>query len=125
MEDKPGYNMGSRADSWHDDEPDTSSSGILQISTWFKTTTEVTRETLIQVAAFMISGPVLILLSKYVILSYDFPFPMWIFTFGTATRWVVTLLLVHSGTVQLSSHATASIDFRCVIEGTHGSPLPG
>ena len=54
-------------------------------------------ELLVHVALFMLSGPTLILLQKYVLGVLDFEYPIFIVTLAAVTRWAVVLTLVHTG----------------------------
>ena len=72
-------------------------------------------ELLIHVALFMLSGPTLILLQKYVLGVLDFEYPIFIVTLAAVSRWAVVLGLVHSGIIQLGDHADLSF-----VEWTRG-----
>lgn len=72
-------------------------------------------ELLIHVALFMLSGPTLIMLQKYVLGVLDFEYPIFIVTLAAVSRWAVVLGLVHSGIIQLGDHADLSF-----VEWTRG-----
>jgi hypothetical protein len=72
-------------------------------------------ELLVHVALFMLSGPTLILLQKYVLGVLDFEYPIFIVTLAAVTRWAVVLTLVHSGVIELGAHADLSF-----VEWTRG-----
>ena len=72
-------------------------------------------ELLVHVALFMLSGPTLILLQKYVLGVLDFEYPIFIVTLAAVTRWAVVLILVHTGMIQLGAHADLSF-----VEWTRG-----
>jgi hypothetical protein len=72
-------------------------------------------ELLVHVALFMLSGPTLILLQKYVLGVLDFEYPIFIVTLAAVTRWAVVLTLVHTGVIRLGAHADLSF-----VEWTRG-----
>jgi hypothetical protein len=59
---------------------------------------------LLHVALFVLSGPSLILLQKYVLGDLTFEYPITIVTCGSFARWGLILGLVHSGAVPLGAH---------------------
>ena len=56
------------------------------------------------VSLFMLSGPTLILLQKYVLGILNFEYPIFIVTLAAVSRWILVLLLVHTGTIKLGAH---------------------
>jgi hypothetical protein len=61
-------------------------------------------ELIVHVSLFMLSGPTLILLQKYVLGNLVFEYPIFIVTMSTFSRWFLILGLVHTGTVKLGAH---------------------
>ena len=59
---------------------------------------------IVHVSLFMLSGPTLILLQKYVLGNLVFEYPIFIVTMSTFSRWFLILGLVHTGTVRLGAH---------------------
>ena len=61
-------------------------------------------ELMVHVALFILSGPTLILLQKYVLGILNFEYPIFIVTLAAVSRWILVLLLVHTGTIKLGAH---------------------
>ena len=61
-------------------------------------------ELLVHVAVFMLSGPALIMLQKYVLDIMTFEYPISIVAVGTVARWILMLVLVHTGLVSLGNY---------------------
>lgn len=61
-------------------------------------------ELLLHVAVFMVSGPALIMLQKYVLDIMYFEYPISIVAVGTLARWLLVLVLVHTGVVKLGTY---------------------
>lgn len=61
-------------------------------------------ELMVHVALFMLSGPTLILLQKYVLGILNFEYPIFIVTLAAAARWLLILTLVHTGVLKLGAH---------------------
>ena len=59
---------------------------------------------LLYVALFILSGPSLILLQKYVLGVLYFEYPIAIVAVGNFVRWALILVLVHTGIVDLGAH---------------------
>lgn len=59
---------------------------------------------LLHVTLFMLAGPTLILLQKYVLGTLYFEYPIAIVAVGTAARWILVLVLVHTGAIALGEH---------------------
>ena len=96
-----------------DDEPETPhSKGAREKPDW---SLMGFSELLTFVALFMLSGPTLILLQKYVLGAMGFEFPIFIVTLAAVSRWVFVLTLVHTGVIKLGAHADLSF-----VEWTRG-----
>ena len=61
-------------------------------------------ELMVHVALFMLSGPTLILLQKYVLGILNFEYPIFIVTLAALARWLLILTLVHTGVLKLGKH---------------------
>ena len=61
-------------------------------------------ELMVHVALFMLSGPTLILLQKYVLGILNFEYPIFIVTLAALARWLLILTLVHIGVLKLGEH---------------------
>ena len=61
-------------------------------------------ECYLHIGVFLLSGPALILLHKYVLDVLVFEFPIFIVATGSIARWLLVLVLVHTGMVKLGKH---------------------
>lgn len=65
-------------------------------------------ECFLHIGVFLLSGPALILLHKYVLDVLVFEFPIFIVATGSIARWILVMVLVHTGAVKLGKHENMS-----------------